>query len=308
MSSIQSKDDIEIRLMEKKHMKEALNCFSVFDLQESLSTLEAFYECDSKAFYVAINRKDNRVIGACGAPVTTHNSGFLGLYVVDSEFQNRGIGKQLFESCLQNIGNRNCGLHAVPEKLEMYRNKAGFRVSEGISMVVCSGIPMNWQSLRQNVDKEIKIEVFNRDNNELLQKIIDYDSRVQMNGNREKLINLCLHNSGYTTFVAINDNTKQLNGFGCIRIDYEGKGMIGPVYGDNEIIGEVLIYNLLKSCPVTQTKGLLYMTISSSMTGIEISKKLELTETERCERVFTKHVIPVNHSLIYCLFSPNFGL
>ena len=51
---------IHIREMRSQDIKRALDCFTAHDLQESLSTLEAFYECDPKAFYVAIDQSQSK--------------------------------------------------------------------------------------------------------------------------------------------------------------------------------------------------------------------------------------------------------
>ncbi|CAG2172022.1 unnamed protein product [Oppiella nova] len=278
-----NKNEIIYRQMEVKDLKDGLNCFTAHNLQESLSTLEAYYECDPKAFYVAINNSDNRIIGVCGAPVTTHNSGFLGLYGVEKGFQNRGIGQKLFKLCLKHINTRNCGLHAVPEKLSMYEEKAGFGVREGVSMVVCNDLPQNLEDLLKTINENTRVDELNKENKDLLTKIIEYDLKVH-NERREKLLSLSLSKHDYNTFVAIDDKSGQLTGYGCIRLHNGGKGMIGPVYADNDTIAEVLIYNLIKSCIAAQTKGLLFMTISSSSGGIRIAQKLQITERDRCER------------------------
>ncbi|CAG2106228.1 unnamed protein product [Medioppia subpectinata] len=223
-----------------------------------------------------------RIIGVCGAPVTTHNSGFVGLYGVESGFQNRGIGQKLFTLCLQHINDRNCGLHAVPEKLSMYERKAGFGVREGVSMVVCNNLPQNWQNLSKTINDNTRVEELNKENKHLLAKIIEYDSKVHKE-KREKLLTSSLTKPDYTTFVAIDDMSGHLVGFGCIRLHNGGKGMIGPLYADNDTIAEVLVYNLINSCIAAQTKGLLFMTISSSSGGLKIAQKLQITERDRCE-------------------------
>jgi len=239
--------------------------------------------------------------------VTTYSSGFLGLYGVKKEYQNRGIGKKLFNLCLKHIGNRNCGLNAVPDKLSMYQNKAGFKISEGRAMVVFEGIPKNLDNLNTALNGNLKIKELKHDNQSLLSKIIRYDTKVH-NESREKLLTLTLNKEDYYTIVIIDENNDQVFGYGCIRPDTYNQGMIGPVYADNGSIAEVLIYNLVKNCKIPPTNGLLYMTIDSSNSGVKIAEKLELVEQERCQRVFTKYVIPANYEYIYCLHSPNFSL
>lgn len=248
----------------------------------------------------------DRVIGVCGAPVTTHNSGFLGLYGVEKGFQNRGIGKILFNSCMKHIGDRNCGLHAIPERMKMYQDKAGFSVKEGVAMVVFDAVPQNWQNLQKTIDNTI-IESIDSKNEELITKIIEYDSKVHLES-RQKLLKLTLNKVDYKTFVAIDSKTGSPVGYGCIRLHNGGKGMIGPVYADNDTIAEVLIYNLINNCIPAQNESLLFMTTSKSLGGLRIAQKLQMSEEVRPERLFTKHPIPVEYKYIYCLHSPNFSL
>jgi hypothetical protein len=239
--------------------------------------------------------------------VTTHSSGFLGLYGVEKRYQNRGIGKKLFNLCLKHIGNRNCGLNAVPGKLLMYQKKAGFAVSEGRAIVVFKGKPKNLDNLLMTINTSFTIKELKRDDKSLLSKIINYDTKVHKD-NRQKLLTLTLNKEDYYTIAIIDESNDQLLGYGSIKPNCGNQGMIGPVYADNDSVAEVLILNLIKSCKLSQTNGLLYMTLDSSETGVKIGQDLGLEEYSRCPRLFTKFVIPANHQFIYCIHSGDFSL
>ncbi len=58
---VSNSDEFTIRLMEEKDMNEALKVFASHGLYESLSTLQAFYECDPNAFYVAISNIESKL-------------------------------------------------------------------------------------------------------------------------------------------------------------------------------------------------------------------------------------------------------
>lgn len=248
-----------------------------------------------------------RVVGACGAPVIAHDSGFLGLYGVDANYQSKGIGSKLFKRCMDHIGHRNCGLHAVPDKLSIYRDRAGFEVVEGVQMVDCGGLPLNWNSLMTATDDRMAIQELDRQDARLIAKVIDFDSKVHKQS-REQLMRSTLAKPDYKTFAAIDIPSDRLVGFGCIRPDNSGQAMIGPVYADDDFVAEALVHKLIASSMVAQTQGLLFMTVSTSLGGLRIADKLQLKEKSRCERLFTKRVIPVDYRYIYCLQSPNFSL
>ena len=243
----------------------------------------------------------------CASPVTTHNSAFLGMYSVDKNFQKRGIGKKLFQSCLEHIGRRNCGLHAVKQELSMYRNKAGFTVNDQVTLVVFLGLPKHWQNLQKQNEEYISIMEYIEGNDEYLTKIIEYDSKVHKE-KRSKLLSLTLNDNDINTYVAIDTFSQKLVGYGCIKISNAGKGMIGPLYADNDTIAEVLVYNLINSCIEAQINGLLIQTLSTSLGAIKIAELINVKEVNRCQRIFTKYAIPFNHQYLYCVHSPNFSL
>jgi len=51
--------EFSFRRMEQNDIKEAILCFTSHGLQESVSTLEAFYEYDPNAFHVAVSNTDS---------------------------------------------------------------------------------------------------------------------------------------------------------------------------------------------------------------------------------------------------------
>jgi hypothetical protein len=65
MSSVSQNIDFEcndyyIRRMEEKDIIGALICFGSHGLYDGLSTVQAFYEYDPNAFYVAISKSDGK--------------------------------------------------------------------------------------------------------------------------------------------------------------------------------------------------------------------------------------------------------
>jgi hypothetical protein len=54
-------DDYYIRRMEEKDIIGALICFGSHGLYDSISSVQAFYEYDPNAFYVAISKSDGKL-------------------------------------------------------------------------------------------------------------------------------------------------------------------------------------------------------------------------------------------------------
>ncbi|OTF77625.1 GNAT-like acetyltransferase domain containing protein, partial [Euroglyphus maynei] len=83
---------LTIRHMKLDEIEPSVMIFSRADLNDSLNVVESFYESDPSGFFVAVDEDSDQVIGACAAPMTTHQTRFLGLYCVEPKFQGYGIG------------------------------------------------------------------------------------------------------------------------------------------------------------------------------------------------------------------------
>lgn len=220
-----------VREMKFEEVADTVRLFSAQGLHDSVSVVQSYYESDPASFAVAIDIVNKRVIGGCGAPRTTHNTSFLGCYVVESGFQGFGIGKSMFQKCLKNVGDRNCGLSAVPEKFGIYKDKAGFKVEEGVSMVIFQGIPkMDSIKTADKLDSKYIIEKINLDSNkELIKNLINFDATVHLD-NRDKLLRLEISKKDTITLVVREKNTNNVVGYGCVRPDYSKFVTFNDIY------------------------------------------------------------------------------
>lgn len=213
---------VVVRPMKLDEVEDTVRLFSAEGLHDSVSVVQSFYECDPAAFVVAVDESSGRVVGGCAAPRTTHHTSFLGCYVVDSKYQGMGIGVKLFQKCLDHVGKRNCGLSAIPAKFGIYKDKAGFQVEEGVSMVILEGTPPNIDRLKtvDQLDARYCLrKLTSVDHDEtLIKNVIDFDETVHLD-NREKLLRLALAKSDTTTVAVCDKDTGKVVGYGCVRPD-----------------------------------------------------------------------------------------
>lgn len=98
-------------------------------------------EAGKSAFYTAIHSQDYlRTLTAYGAfdrdqivgIIATRNEGaHIALFFVDGAYQRRGIGRKLFEKCLEDDDKRVLTVHSSEYAQEIYR-KLGFAQTEEI--------------------------------------------------------------------------------------------------------------------------------------------------------------------------------
>lgn len=307
---------LTIRSMQFDEIEPAVMIFSRADLNDSLNVVQSYYESDPSGFFVAIDEDSDKVIGACAAPMTTHHTRFLGLYCVEPQFQGLGIGMKLFSKCMEQVGDDNCGLCAVPSKFKIYKDRAGFRQQEGRSMVIIEGKSPNIQSLRtaEKLDQRyrlIKLMADNIDRYEsLIEKIIEFDETVQLD-NRSKLLRHMFVKTTTITLAVLDTmtNDNKIVGYGCIQLDPIGRSMPGPLYAIDPLIGEILLSELIRSDGrFSSNDQIAYFTTDNSPETIRWSLELlGLNESCRCEKLYTKFIPPFNYNHLYCCHSPDFA-
>ena len=207
---------------------------------------------------------------------------------------------------MKHIGDRNCGVFSLPNRLTLYQNYYNFKVNDSKQLVVFAGIPQNIENINVLIDKNQEIKEFKPKDTQLLSKIIEFDTKVHKQS-RQQLLTSCLNGSDCKTFAILDKINDQMTGFGCIRTNIDGIAIIGPVYADNDSIAEILIYNLIKYCETSQTNGFIYPTLNCCQSSQRIARKLSLLEFSSSPTLFTKSSPPLSDEYIYCIHSPNFS-
>ncbi|KAI2805002.1 hypothetical protein BLOT_003991 [Blomia tropicalis] len=302
---------LSVRQMKPDEVAESVQMFSEAGLHDSPSTVEAFYQYDPKRFIVAVDEDKNQIVGCCAAPVTTHDTAFLGLYVVDKCYQRLGIGVKVFKQCISAVGDRNCGLGAVPAKFDIYKNRAGFNVEEGSSLVITQGIPKGIERLKtldklNNPKLQLRKLISVEYDEDLVQKIIAFDEQVHLD-NRDKLLRYCLAKEDTVTYAVIDSDSNQVIGYGCIRPDSIDRAMPGPLYAMDDDIAEIILGQLLR-CDSCFNDEVSFFTSSKSVGGLRLAKEvLNLTEAERCAKLYTRTIPPFNYDMQYACHTPDFA-
>ena len=211
-----------IRQMKYEEVEDSVKLFAKVGLYDSVSTIQAYYETDPKGFVVAVDEESDKIVGCCASPVTTHDTAFVGLYAVDPSYQKLGLGVKMFNKCMDNVGDRNCGLSAVPSKFSVYKDRAGFKVVEGRSMVVIQGKPLGISKLRSTNKLKSNYHLAKvtgaEHHEDLIKSIIVFDKTVHLD-NREKLLRLTFAKPDTTTLAIVDSTCGKIVGYGCIRLD-----------------------------------------------------------------------------------------
>lgn len=283
---------------------------------------------DPQGFIVAVQRDSGLVLGMCAACLASPHTLYVGLYAVRKTYQSFGIGKAMWKEVMSHVGERNAGLYSVPRLISVYRDKAGFKVQDGYSMVIFMGnCPANnfLKSTSGTTDALLE-EVDGRNaSSVLLQQIIKYDAQVN-HFERSQLIPLLVREEDTISVVALSEDKQQVLGFGIMRVDCVFHLMPGPVYADSpELAVNILtrLFSLSRErdlvgqamnkphCRAVQDGPekeieVLFMTTDANEEAVSVAQKLGFRLESTDPRLFTRFAPRADFHKIFCISSPDF--
>ncbi|CAL1284457.1 unnamed protein product [Larinioides sclopetarius] len=288
-----------VRLMTKDDVPEALEVWSETGMQEASHCLYTWLEVDKDAFNIAVT-DSGKVIAVCAAVFHHPDFAFVGLYCCLERYRGRGIGKKVWDACMEHIGTRNAGLDAVPGTLELYRDKGGFPIVETRWTCVMyeTENPINHEALSEQVPSEVSIEPFQ---DAFLPAMAEYDLAL-VGFDRKLALGLNCKESGSKTLVAFEGG--KCVGFGTIKTSCHRCRQVGPLYADDAAVAEVMLKRLIVSFPTA--KGLAILTISTNSPANSLLKKIGCPVTEEYIRLYRKEKMEVDTNKVFAQWDLNF--
>lgn len=259
----------------------------------------------------------------CAAPRCCNgDTAFVGFYAVEPKYQNLGIGRELWSKTVGILNdNINKGLYGVPEMVDKYK-KSGFVKEDSISMLVYETDPdiakadldlgSLWTLDQFDSDRQLKLQIFDGldhdDNADILfRSLVSFDAEVH-GFSRERLLRKYLIGHDIPLTVIVSETNNSIHGYGIIRKDNNGGGIIGPIYANNPQVCETILTELINKFDLPMGKILTSMPLTSNQQAIEILERVGFVEKHECSRLFTKYIPDANLAKIFFIHSPNFTL
>ncbi len=118
--------DYKISVMSRYEVQIAINWASIEGWNPGLCDADCFYAADPQGFFIGkINDQPVATISAVRYGATF---GFIGLYIVESNFRRKGYGIRIWNKALGHLKGRNVGLDGVVSQQEHYK-KSGFTLA-----------------------------------------------------------------------------------------------------------------------------------------------------------------------------------
>jgi hypothetical protein len=160
--------------------------------------------------------------------------GFIGFYIVKSDYRQQGFGMPLWNKAMEHLSGRNIGLDGVVAQQDNYK-KSGFQLAH-------RNIRYEWRSTRSQHSGQGITELSGVPSEDLLM----YDAKLF--GNRRDLFLKCWTSRPGTIALGIVQGDR-LQGYGVLRRCRHGF-KVGPLFADSADIAETLFLSLTGDLPV----------------------------------------------------------
>lgn len=196
-----------------------------------LSDAECFFRTDPHGFIGG--SLDGETIATISAVRYAQAFGFIGFYIVKSEFRGRGFGRQIWDFAMKRLQVPCVGLDGVVEQQDFYC-KSGFVLAH-------RNIRYQGSADRQaNLCTEIK-----RYQPKYFECLMAYDA-IHFGFPRKSFLKSWLSQVNHTAIILHSANA--IKGYGVIRKCLEGY-KIGPLFADDYHSAKEIMQALLNSIP-----------------------------------------------------------
>lgn len=187
---------------------------------------DIFYAIDPKGFLIGF--LDNEPISAISSVAYNSTFGFLGFYIVKSEYRSKGYGIQIWKEAIKRLPTQNIGLDGVLAQQENYK-KSGFKLA--YRNIRYEGLGINDQIDESNIVTLSTIPFV---------QLLFYDKQVFP---AERAVFLKEWVKQPESLAIAYQKDGDLLGYGLVRKCRIGF-KIGPLFADSEKIADVLFQKM----------------------------------------------------------------
>ena len=266
----------KIRNMKEKEIEIAVEWAAQEGWNPGIHDSQSFYKTDPNGFF--LGELNGEPIGCISAVAYQNNFGFMGFYIVKSQYRGKGYGIQLWNRGVEYLKGRNIGLDGVVAQQENYK-KSGFKLAyrnirfEGTTKAVhVSEDLLNLLDIPFEEIHEYDIKMFSVPRPEFLKPWI----------NQPKSVALGIKKDG------------NLAGYGVIRKCRKGY-KIGPLFANDKETANKLFNGLVSK--VKAGEPFYLDTPEPNKEAVLLAEKNKMTKVFETARMYTGEIdiLPVNN-------------
>ena len=244
---------------------------------------------------------NNQLIASLSAVRYSKDYAFLGIYIVDPNFREQGVGERLAKTVLSELNSCSLmGLNGVRQQVGSYQRKYGFRPF--YNNFRFSGI---FKSKMYNIlEPEDKIKIIGRENLNINQ-LIDFDANV-FSFVRESFLRNWIEMPESYLLAAVED--EKICGYGVVSKCVNGY-KIAPFFAKNEKVAKALYDGFYSRF---EDKLIQVDIPETNSSAIKLATQLGLYKTLETKRMYKGrskliHEQNLNNAHVYSLSSLEIG-
>jgi len=284
---------VEISRIQEPELAKLIDMAAAEGWNPGIHDAQTFFRVDPEGFMGV--HEAGALIG--GGAIVRHNDqfGFMGLFLMASEFRGKGIGRKLWyarrDRLLERLGaNAGIGMDGVSAMVGFY-NEGGFE-----PQYVSSRFQATPKTLAEEVDPNLT-SVLESD----FEAIRELDPRC-FPGERQTYLSAWLQQNGAHQLCYRHRNGS-LAGFGTMRPCIEG-WKVGPLFADKPEVARTLLNAFI----ATAAGAPLYIDVPScNPVAIQLCQSFDMQPVFECTRMYFGKRPTYDSSLIYGLTSFELG-
>jgi hypothetical protein len=229
---------------------------------------DAFFATDPGAFL--IGDLEGTAVGCISAVSYPGNFGFVGFYIIVSEYRGRGFGLQLWNKAIERLSCHNIGLDGVFEQQANYR-KSGFKLA--YSNIRFEYYPRQMVVFDREPVRDVKDLHFDQ--------LLEYD-RLCFPSERRTFLEHWLRMPQSYAFAYTADG--EVEGYGMIRkcrVGYK----IGPLFA-NDKYRAIALFKRLSAC--VESGSPIYLDVPEvNPAGMDLAKEYHMKKVFGTARMYT---------------------
>ena len=236
--------------------------------------VDYFYPTDPSGFFLGV--LDDEPIAAISGVKYGNNFGFVGLYLVKSEYRGQGYGFKIWQHAIHSLAGRNMGLDGVIAQQANYQ-KSGFKIAHRNLRFETLGLG----------EKALDTDIIELNATHSFQ-VQQYDIPFYP-ADRQDFIQRWLNQKQGRALGLIKNQV--LTAYGVIRACHGGY-RIGGWYADNKEQAEVLLLALLHSVPLN---SLVWIDMPEPNTdALALAEQYQMTMVFEVARMYTGNFPTIN--------------
>jgi len=280
-------DALTIRTMNRTDLDIAIDWAAKEGWNPGVYDADSFWSVDPEGFFIGL--VNNKPVATVSAVKYDPTFGFIGFFIVKSEYRSQGFGILMGRKALDYLKGCNVGIDGVVEQQENYK-RFGFQIAYRNIRFETHGVGS--QVTDENLVPILKVR---------LTDLIEYDLRYFPTQRATFIRNWIKQTQAITLAHLVNS---KITGYGMIRKCRTGY-KIGPLFADDYEIAQTILSGLLSR--IRSTESVFLDVPETNADGLLLAENYNMKRVFETARMYSKEQPRIDVNRVFGVTSFELG-